>query len=404
MGHLVVNLLGPFEVLLDDSPVTRFESDKVRALLAYLVSEPGKGHRRDMLAGTLWPERPDRAARGNLRHVLANLRKAIADHQADPPFLLITRQTIQFNFDSQAQIDVHRFTNLLDEEPGPYIPRLQAATKLYQGNFLEGFFLGDSPFFDEWVLIKREELCRKMVAALAHLSQDHAQSGDLERALSYKRQQVALEPWEERTHQGLMGLLVQVGKYNEALRQYRRCVRALEVELDVSPSPSTTALYEQIRAKRSRVTPAERAAPGAERPAPPSFLGDREAPIPYKKSVFVARERELAALETHLDQALAGQSRVVFVTGGPGRGKTALVEAFAQRAMRQHPDLLFARGACKAYYGQGDPYQPFNSILKMLTGDVEGSGRPVPSQKLTPDGYGMQFLPPHRVWSIKDRP
>ena len=43
----------------DGAPITAFESDKVRALLAYLAVESGRPQRREMLAGLLWPERPD---------------------------------------------------------------------------------------------------------------------------------------------------------------------------------------------------------------------------------------------------------------------------------------------------------------------------------------------------------
>ena len=36
MAHLSLSLLGPFQVTLAGEPVTSFESNKVRALLAYL--------------------------------------------------------------------------------------------------------------------------------------------------------------------------------------------------------------------------------------------------------------------------------------------------------------------------------------------------------------------------------
>jgi adenylate cyclase len=62
---------------------------------------------------------------------------------------------------------------------------------------------------------------------------------------------------------------------------------------------------------------------------------------------------------------------VVFVTGGAGRGKTALVEEFARRAQDAHPDLLAVAGHCNAYSGVGDPYLPFREVLATLTGDVE---------------------------------
>jgi DNA-binding SARP family transcriptional activator len=131
MARLSVRLLGPLQVTLEEEPVTRFESDKARALLAYLVVETEQPHRREKLAGLLWPDWSEGAARANLRRTLANLRQAIGDRTssgdeatpagsgAPPPFLNITRQTIQFNSDSDAWVDVTRFTDPLQTEAPP---------------------------------------------------------------------------------------------------------------------------------------------------------------------------------------------------------------------------------------------------------------------------------------------
>ena len=86
--------------------MTDFKSNKVRALLAYLAVEADRPHRREALAGLLWPDRPDRDALSNLRYALASLRRTIGDHAATPPFLLITPQTIQFNPASDHWLDV----------------------------------------------------------------------------------------------------------------------------------------------------------------------------------------------------------------------------------------------------------------------------------------------------------
>ena len=109
MAHLSVSLLGPFRVTLDGEPVTSFESTKVRALLAYLAVEADRVHGREVLAGLLWPDWPDRAALGNLRYALYNLRQAIGDPAAEPPFLLITRHTLQFDTASDHWLDVAAF-------------------------------------------------------------------------------------------------------------------------------------------------------------------------------------------------------------------------------------------------------------------------------------------------------
>ncbi len=100
----------------------------------------------------------------------------------------------------------------------------------------------------------------------------------------------------------------------------------------------------------------------------PDFLKEETevAPTP----VFVGRERELVHLQRYLEQVVAGQGGLVLITGGPGRGKTALMQAFARRSMEAHPDLLVASGKCNAYTGVGDPYLPFRELLGDLTGDV----------------------------------
>jgi hypothetical protein len=88
-------------------------------------------------------------------------------------------------------------------------------------------------------------------------------------------------------------------------------------------------------------------------------------------AVFVAREGELAQLNSLLERALAGQGRVTFITGEAGSGKTALLQEFARRAQEVHGDLVVANGNCSAYTGIGDAYLPLREIMELLTGNVE---------------------------------
>ena len=60
MPHLTLSLLGGFEALLYGQPITAFDTDKTRALLAYLAVEAGHAHRRAELAGLLWPDLPEK--------------------------------------------------------------------------------------------------------------------------------------------------------------------------------------------------------------------------------------------------------------------------------------------------------------------------------------------------------
>jgi DNA-binding SARP family transcriptional activator len=98
MPKLVVRLLGGYRVELDGEPVTNFRSDKVRALLVYLAVEADRPHRRETLAGLLWPDQPDTDANSNFRQTLRD--------RTPPFFLFVTPSDVQFNAVSDHTLDV----------------------------------------------------------------------------------------------------------------------------------------------------------------------------------------------------------------------------------------------------------------------------------------------------------
>jgi adenylate cyclase len=367
--HLSIRVLGPLQVSLDGEPASGFASDKVRALLVYLALSPDRPHRREALGGLLWPEYPERSARTNLRNALSNLRQVVRDGAASAPFLLRAHQTMQFNGQSDFWLDSVAFEGLVATAP-PVSEGLEQAVGLVRGVFLEGFSLADAVPFEEWLLLRREQFCRQTVKALDNLAAIYEECGSFEQALAHARRRVDLEPWEEDGQRLLMRLLVRSGHRAEAVVQYETHRRVLAEELGLEPAPETTRLYEQIRSGELEL-PTEPPAPVQLVPAqrPPYFLqqeGEAAAP-----PVFVAREPQMARLDAFLEEALAGHGQVVFVTGGPGRGKTALLAEFGRRAMDAHSDLLVASGNCNAYSGVGDPYLPFRDILGLLTGEVD---------------------------------
>jgi len=257
MVRLSLTLLGAFQITLDGEPVTGFESDKVRALLAYLALEADRPHRRDTLAELFWPDRPQGVARNSLKQALANLRKVISDREADPPFLRVSRAKLQFNLDSAHWLDVNECNDLLAacqahdhrraETCKPCTERFRQVVALYQEPFLEQFYLGDSAAFEEWALVRREGLQRRVMGALRHLTAYHERRGEYKEARQFAWRQVELEPWSESAQRQLMRILALSGRRSAALKQYQACRRILADELGVEPAQKTTELLEQIR-------------------------------------------------------------------------------------------------------------------------------------------------------------
>ncbi len=359
MPRLLLCLLGPFQATLDGQPITDFKSIKVRALLAYLAVEADRPHSRETLAGLLWPEYADRAALDNLRYTLSDLRGAIGDRHATPSFLRIARDTLQFNPDSDFDLDVKVFQQHIADRSDP-IDRLRVAIDLYRGRFLDGFSIGDSAPFEEWALLKREQLEQQMLSALHALATFYEQSGEYQQAESYVRRQLDLTPWDEEAHRQLMRLLAFTDRASAALAQYDIGRRRLIDELGIEPSASMTALYESIRA--GKLIPPARSTGAFQ------SIDQPEARI---QPIVVARDNELARLDRSLAAVLAGHGQIVFVTGEPGSGKTVLMQEFARRAMTTHYDLITLQGRCSAQAGAGDPYLPFLEALRMLAGDIE---------------------------------
>jgi ABC-type oligopeptide transport system substrate-binding subunit/DNA-binding SARP family transcriptional activator len=364
MAHLSIQLLGSFRVALNGEPVTAFESDKVRALLAYLAVEADRPHRREKLVGLLWPDWPERSARASLSQALYNLRAVIEDRAADSPFLLITLQTLQFHRESNYVLDVALLTGLRE---GASQAGLEEALAAYRGSFLAGFSLPDSSPFEEWVTEMREHLGRLALETAQRLVVHHGARAEYPQALKYARRGIELEPTWEWGHRAVMRTLALGGDRNAALAHYEICRRIVAQELGVEPAEETRALYQRIQT--------EELAPAPGRPAEievqlPDWLVQEREPLPLP--VFVGRERQLAQLEGFLARAIEGRGQVAFITGGPGRGKTALMDEFSRRAVMAHDDLLVAAGACSAHSGAGDPYLPFRELLGTLGGDVRG--------------------------------
>ena len=381
MAHLQLTCLGDFAITLAGGPLVAFQTDKTRALLIYLVLE-GQPHQRSLLAQVLWPGYNDESARHSLRQCLHQLRLLLRDGDGDGdgdgrgvPWLLTTRQTVQFNPAAAVAVDVTRFTQLLAEtstHPHPQITtcppclaRLRAAVALYQGDFLAGFTVADSDPFEEWRRVIQEQLHLQVLHALTQLADAAEAEGGADAALQVARQQLALEPWLEAAHRRIMRILAGRGQRAAALAQYQRCRQVLAEELRAEPEAETAALAAQIQSgafaqirrqgdTRPRGTRGDtrqgdtRHETGATRTgesgkADSADLVSRVSLSPYLPppphnlpaalTPFVGRTRELAEIVSRL-QAV----RLLTLVGPGGMGKTRLALEVGHQQLPTYPD------------------------------------------------------------------
>jgi DNA-binding SARP family transcriptional activator len=139
---LELQLFGQFTIKIDGSPVT-LPSRSAQSLLAYLALTKGEYHRREKLAGVLWPDSSEVNARRYLRQALWRIRRTI-EPTPEARGLYIQTDTIHVALDPRGdiQLDVTELESDLSEL-GEF-ESLQSAVSVYSRHLLEGFQ-------DEWV-------------------------------------------------------------------------------------------------------------------------------------------------------------------------------------------------------------------------------------------------------------
>jgi predicted ATPase/DNA-binding SARP family transcriptional activator len=337
LSHLEINVLGPLEVILGDTPVTNLESAKVRALLAYLAVESDRPHTRATLVGLLWPEYPEESARHNLRQALFNLRIMLGDQNANPHYFLITRDAIKLNRESDVSLDLDRFNHYFFDCPeklprciedcATHAANLEKMVKLYRGEFLQQLNVDDSSEFEEWLVVQRENLHQRILEVHSYLAKYYELHADFQAARQHAARQLDLDPWREEAHRRMMRVLALDGQRSAALAQYDTCKRILAEELDVEPSPETRELYEQIR-QGTLSADVRLLTPTAVNP--PILL-------PTQPTPFVGRQTDLHQLGQYI---LDPECRCLTLLGPGGIGKTRLALQVAESHMGR-----FAQGA-----------------------------------------------------------
>ncbi len=244
-------------------------------------------------------------------NALMNLRKVLNRLKPLSAYLVTSRETLAFNRNASHWLDVAEFERATAVTNN--IPRLQQAMSLYQGDFLDGFDLPDTPLFDEWVLAQRARLRETALSVLHTLVTHFARQPVYETAITYVRQLLTIEPWHEEAHRELMRLLASSGQRSVALAQYETCRRLLQEELAVEPSTETRALYMQLVNGES-LTPHPTV-------SPPPFPLTPQHNIPQSLTSFIGRDKEIAHLQK---QVLTPANRLITLTGPGGTGKTRL--------------------------------------------------------------------------------
>ena len=331
--ELTLKLFGTPKVIFNQKDI-RFSFSKMEALFYYLAVM-GEVN-RDEIAGILWGDKENQVARKNLRNTVYQANKIFEGDVIVSP----TRSSLALNPDLRLSLDVQLF----ERDP---IGNLE----LYQGEFLEGFYVKDDEDFDQWASRKKSTY-KQLYIESCYQKIDKEGLGDpgIESLLHHL---VELDEFEEKNYQLLMEyyrIHHQLGKFFET---YYKLVDLLDRELSVRPSRAVEELYHSVlEAKRTHKQS--------------NRVNIRELP-------FFGRKQELSQLEEYLSLVETGKAVGPFlVMGQSGTGKKRLLRQLVLMTNRNF-GFVKVEGRAGSSQEAGSSWSGLIQALEKLSGDPASS-------------------------------
>mgnify|MGYP000937700529 FL=1 len=329
--ELTLKLFGPPKVVFQQKDI-RFSFSKMEALFYYLAVS-GEVN-RDEIAGILWGDKENQVARKNLRNTVYQANKIFEGDVIVSP----SRSSLALNPELSFSLDVQLF----ERDP---IRNLH----LYQGDFLEGFYVKDDEDFDQWASRKRSAY-KQLYIESCYQKIDKEGLGDLS-VESLLHHLVELDEFEEKNYQLLMEyyrIHHQLGKFFET---YYKLVDLLDRELNVRPSRVIEELYHSVlEAKRTHKQS--------------NRVNIRELP-------FFGRKRELSQLEEYLSLVKKGEAVGPFLLmGQSGTGKKRLMRQLVLMSNRNF-SFVKVEGKVGSRQEEGEIWDDLNRSLEKLSGELE---------------------------------
>ncbi len=345
---LDIKLLGQPRILVNNKNI-RFPYKKAEALLYYVLIK--KRLSKDQIGDVLWPNEGEiELVKKNIRNAIYTIRKLMGKD-----FLIkLGTDMVGVNPATEIKLDIAMFH--MNEE--------DANLDLYQGDFLEGFFLKDNIEFEEWIEFKRQEYRDVFTDWSINAVRRMIEESDIHKAKKYCKRLIKLDEFDERSYRLLIEAYKSEGAYNKCLNVYNKLAKLLSEEILVSPEMVTKDLIdgvkdlriqEQLKIKQALLTEI-------------SDQGTKN--LHHKiKYAFYGRASEVEMINDQMNRFAKGLSaKSIMLSGEEGIGKSATI----QHAMNNIPSYDGHIISTQCYRAE-EKYilKPWNAIFSVLSDIIE---------------------------------
>jgi DNA-binding SARP family transcriptional activator/TolB-like protein len=259
------------------------------ALLAILAVVGPTGVSRDRILGVLWPEAEEDRARQSLSQLIYSLKRDLG--------IDVAASGARLRLDSQEiSSDVADFRAAIAAKDW------QQAAALYDGPFLDGFYLADAPEFERWTETERGSLVTEGIRAIEIAAKAAAAGGRREEARELWHRLTRIDPANSRIATSYMEALAALGDRSAALAHAKAHADYLRREFDAGPDRAFQQLLMRLRdaepteaLEPDQLTPAAVSPPGALSTGTASGVATVAPPGPQPKAAFGGRRASLIA-------------------------------------------------------------------------------------------------------------
>ena len=337
----------------DGAPLTGAAAQRrLLALLALLATAGSGGISRDRILGILWSESDIERARGALAQALYHARRTLGEDE-----LIVGRDDLRLNRE-RIGADVWALEEAITAGD------LERAAGLYEGPFLNGFFLSGAPEFERWAAEQRSRFEAQIAGVFDRLASDAQSLGDHGRAVEWRRRRAAIDPLDTSATVRLMASLAAAGDRAGALQHARVHETLLRDQLDMAPDAAVTALAAKLRAESDvadrvvagQPVPDERLAPAGVRAPSPTTDSTLPSPgavdavsTPPRRRAWARRRSAVAVLGI----IMIGASVVVWTSRSEGRAPTPAPAQHDAQPVVIAPFRVAGADASLAYLREG---------------------------------------------------
>ena len=246
-------LFGPFCLWRgrDEVPKQAWRRQKARQLLLLLFTQHHTLLHREQIYELLWPELPPQKAQRDFKVAYNALVKVLEpERRRNAPSAFIVRDGPRYGLRPEADIwlDTAVFETLITQgnalfpqKPDEALLLYRQALALYQGDYLQEY-----PYA-EWCSEERERLLTLYLSTAERLATAVSAQESWAEVIELAQLILARDNCWENAYRLQMQAYAQLGNRTQVKRTYQRCVQCLQKELEVSPSPITTDLYNSLK-------------------------------------------------------------------------------------------------------------------------------------------------------------